>query len=99
MTTLKQLIARRDRAEEALAKETERIHNILDNQGWGHGMRCSNTGCSFKKEDTLKERIRNLNAQIAEMKKKEEDKEAKVRALTKQILSPDFEKTTEPSLF
>ena len=73
MPTLKQLIARRDKAEEALAKETERIHNVLDNQGWGHGMRCSHTGCSFKKEDKLKERIRNLNAQIAEMKEKEKE--------------------------
>lgn len=54
------------RLEESLYKEQERQHMVLENQGWGHSMRCVNTGVSFKREDELKDKIRKVKEQLAE---------------------------------
>ena len=50
--------------EESLSKEQERQHRVLENQGWGHAMRCVKTGVSFRKEDELKEKIRAVKEQL-----------------------------------
>ena len=52
------------RLEESLHKEQERQHQVLKNQGWGHAMRCVKTGVSFRREDELKEKIREVKEQL-----------------------------------
>ncbi len=50
--------------EESLYKEQERQHRVLENQGWGHAMRHVKTGISFRREDELKEKIREVKEQL-----------------------------------
>lgn len=55
---------RLSKLEESLYKEQERQHRVLENQGWGHAMRCVKTGISFRREDELKEKIRVVKEQL-----------------------------------
>ena len=57
---------RLERLEESLRKEQERQHSVLERQGFGHAMRNTRTGVSFKREDELKEKIRKVKEQLAE---------------------------------
>lgn len=55
------------RLEDSLLKEQERQHGVLNRQGFGHGMRHSKVGCSFRREDELKEKIDNVKRMIKEL--------------------------------
>ena len=57
---------RLERLEESLRKEQERKHSVLNRQGWGHAMTHVKTGVSFRREDELKEKIRDIKEQLAE---------------------------------
>lgn len=57
---------RLSRLEESLRKEQDRQHRVLENQGWGHSMRCVKSGVSFRREDELKEKIEKVKEQLAE---------------------------------
>lgn len=52
-----------DRLYEAARKETERFSRI----GWGTGMRCSKINFSTRRSDSLRERIKEVDRQIAEL--------------------------------
>ena len=52
------------RLEESLSKERDRQHRFIESQGWGHAMRCVKTGVSFRREDELKEKIREVKEQL-----------------------------------
>ena len=54
------------RLEESLRKEQERQHAVLERQGFGHAMRNTRTGVSFRREDELKEKIRDIKEQLRE---------------------------------
>ena len=53
--------------EESLRKEQDRQHRVLENQGWGHSMRCVKSGVSFRREDELKEKIEKVKSMLKEM--------------------------------
>lgn len=55
------------RLEESLRKEHDRQHRVLENQGWGHSMRCVKSGVSFRREDELKEKIEKVKSMLKEM--------------------------------
>ena len=55
------------RLEESLRKEHDRQHMVLENQGWGHSMRCVKTGVSYRREDELKEKIAKVKSMLKEM--------------------------------
>lgn len=57
---------RLERLEESLRNEQERQHSVLERQGFGHAMRNTRIGVSFKREDELKEKIRKVKEQLAE---------------------------------
>ena len=57
---------RLERLEESLRKERARQHGVLCRQGFGHGMRHSKVGCSFRREDELKEKIENVKQLMRE---------------------------------
>lgn len=57
---------RLERLEESLRKEQERQHSVLNRQGWGHSMTHVKTGVSFRREDELKEKIRDIKEQLSE---------------------------------
>lgn len=54
------------RLEESLRKEQERQHAVLERQGFGHAMRNTRIGVSFRREDELKEKIRDIKEQLRE---------------------------------
>lgn len=56
------------RLELSLSKEQERTTKVMNNIGWGTGMRCTKCTPSFRKEDELKEKIRILKMQLLELK-------------------------------
>lgn len=58
---------RLSRLEESLRKEQDRQHRVLENQGWGHSMRCVKSGVSFRREDELKEKIEKVKSMLKEM--------------------------------
>lgn len=53
-----------DKLWEAEKKETERFSRI----GWGTGMRCSKINFSTRRSDSLRERIKEVDRQIAELR-------------------------------
>ena len=63
------LMKRLGKLEERLHIERLRLHRVIDNTGWGTGMRRVKTSPSFRKEselmrkiEILKDRIRKLDA-------------------------------------
>lgn len=63
------LMRRLEKLEENLHIERLRLHRVIDNTGWGSGMRRVKTTPSFRKEnelmrkiEILKDRIRKLDA-------------------------------------
>lgn len=52
-----------ERYRQADREETEK----LNRRGWGYGMRHAKIGFSTRKTDHLKERIKNVKAQISEL--------------------------------
>lgn len=61
------LTKRLERLEESLRKEQERQHAVLNRQGFGHAMRNTRTGVSFKREDELKEKIAHVKELLSEL--------------------------------
>lgn len=57
------------RLEESLRKEQERQHSVLERQGFGHAMRNTRIGVSFKREDELKEKIKEVKEMLRELPK------------------------------
>ncbi len=56
---------RLEQLEEKLYLERLRQHRVIDNIGWGKGMRCSRCTPSFQREDRLKERIEETRRLLA----------------------------------
>lgn len=53
--------------ENKLFDERCRQNEMLERRGWGYGMRHSKIGYSTKREDSLKERIREIKEQIKQL--------------------------------
>lgn len=56
---------RLERLEKSLYKEKMRLHSVIDNTGWGAGMRRTKCTPSFRRETELQEKIRNVKQLIA----------------------------------
>lgn len=55
------------RLEQALCKERERLTRVSNNIPWGAGMRRTKCTPSFRKEDEIKEKIKEVKAALAEL--------------------------------
>lgn len=53
--------------ESKLYYEQNRQHEMLNNRGFGYGMRYSKVGFSTRREDSLKERIEEVKEQIKQL--------------------------------
>lgn len=68
MSKKKEALQRRlDRLEESLSKEQARTTRVMNNIGWGTGMRCTKCTPSFRRENELKEKIQVVKSQIKEL--------------------------------
>ena len=68
MSKKKEALQRRlARLEESLSKEKARTTRVMNNIGWGTGMRCTKCTPSFRREDELKGKIHVLESQIKEL--------------------------------
>lgn len=56
---------RLERLEKSLYKEKMRLHGVIDNTGWGAGMRRTKCTPSFRRETELQEKIRSVKQLIA----------------------------------
>lgn len=56
--------------EESLSKEQARTTRVMNNIGWGTGMRCTKCTPSFRREDELKEKIRNVKTELSNLESK-----------------------------
>lgn len=56
---------RLERLEKSLYKEKMRLYSVIDNTGWGAGMRRTKCTPSFRRETELQEKIRNVKQLIA----------------------------------
>jgi CRISPR/Cas system CSM-associated protein Csm5 (group 7 of RAMP superfamily) len=71
MNNKKYLLERRlARLEESLSKEQARTTRVMNNIGWGTGMRCTKCTPSFRREDELKEKIRNVKTELSNLESK-----------------------------
>lgn len=69
MSKKKEVLERRlARLESSLSKEKARTTQVMNNIGWGTGMRCTKCTPSFRKEDELKEKIRLVKTELTELK-------------------------------
>ena len=64
--SLTTLLKRRESTVLQLEKEREHQISVINNIGWGAGMRRGHVTPSFLKEDRLKERLRKIDEQIEE---------------------------------
>ncbi len=68
MSKKKEVLERRlARLESSLSKEQARTTQVMNNIGCGTGMRCTKCTPSFRKEDELKEKIRLVKTELAEL--------------------------------
>ena len=65
--TVKQLIHRIKKTEEALQRERAKNNGIISRAGWGAGMRRVRIGPSFGRENRLEERIERYKKQLKEL--------------------------------
>lgn len=56
---------RLERLETSLYKEKRRLHGVIGDTGWGAGMRRTRCTPSFRREEELEEKIRNVKQLIA----------------------------------
>ena len=69
MNKKKEVLERRlSRLEESLSKEQARTTQVMNNIGWGTGMRCTKCTPSFRKEDELKDKIWNVKTELEKLK-------------------------------
>lgn len=66
-TKLNKLERKLSDLESKLFDERCRQNEILNNRGWGHGMRHSKIGFSTSREDSIKERIEKVKEQIKQL--------------------------------
>ena len=59
---------RLERLEESRSKENARLTRVMNNIGWGAGMRRTKCTPSFAKRDSIDEKIRNVKRLLAECK-------------------------------
>lgn len=50
--------------ELSLYKERERLRKVINNIGWGKGMRCTKCTPSFRREDELLQKINEIKSQL-----------------------------------
>lgn len=62
--TQEQLKAKLEKLEERLFQEQCRLHQQINNIGWGAGMRRIHVTPSFKKEDAIKRQIEKIKKQL-----------------------------------
>lgn len=58
---------RLEKLKERLHIERQRLHRVIDNTGWGSGMRCVKTTPSFRKENELMRKIEILQDRIRKL--------------------------------
>ena len=63
----KTLQNRLKRLEERLYNEKLRLHRMIDDMGWGTGMRCAKCTPSFRKEDELKAQIDKVRTELKKL--------------------------------
>lgn len=69
MNKKKEALERRlARLESSLSKEQARTTQVVNNIGWGTGMRCTKCTPSFRKEDELKEKIQLIKTELTKFK-------------------------------
>lgn len=56
---------RLERLEESLYKEKRRLHGVIGDTGWGTGMRRTRCTPSFRREEELEEKIRDVEQLVA----------------------------------
>lgn len=61
------LLNRLARLEVSLSKEKERTTRVMNNIGWGTGMRCTKCTPSFRRENELIEKIQTVKNQLKEL--------------------------------
>lgn len=67
MTKKKEALQRRlERLEASLCKEQGRLRNVINNIGWGTGMKCTKCTPSFRKEDEIMAKIAEVKALLKE---------------------------------
>lgn len=67
MSKKKETLERRlARLESSLSKEQAKTTQVMNNIGWGTGMRCTKCTPSFRKEDEPKEKIRMVKIELTE---------------------------------
>jgi len=64
MKTLNALYKRKDKLEAMLYAEKERVTGVMNNIGWGAGMRRVKVTPSFTKEDKILSNLKDIQAQI-----------------------------------
>jgi len=64
MKALNALYKRKDKLESMYYTERDRLHKVGNNIGWGAGMRRTKCTPSFRKEDEIIEKLRQINEQI-----------------------------------
>lgn len=68
MRNKKEALKRRlERLKDSLFKEQQRLHGVINNIGWGTGMRCIKCTPSFRREDEIKAKIQEVETQLSEL--------------------------------
>lgn len=69
MKNKKEVLERRlARYKHSLFKEQQRLHGVINNIGWGTGMRCTKCTPSFRREDEIKAKIQEVESQLSELR-------------------------------
>lgn len=69
MNKKKEVLERRlARLESSLSKEQARTTQVMNNIGWGTGMRCTKCTPSFRKEEELKDKIQLIKTELTKFK-------------------------------
>lgn len=61
------LLNRLSRLEISLSKEKERTTKVMNNIGWGTGMRCTKCSPSFRRENEIMEKIQIVQNLLKEL--------------------------------
>lgn len=68
MRNKKEALKRRlERLKDSLFKEQQRLRGVINNIGWGTGMRCTKCTPSFRREDEIKAKIKEVETQLSEL--------------------------------
>jgi hypothetical protein len=64
MRSLKQLLNSKLKLEASIEKENEKTIRVMNNIGWGAGMRRTKVSPSFNRLDALHARLNDINSEI-----------------------------------